>query len=136
MAITPALSRRLYETLGAEAANDMVGWMQGVEAHRAELRELNELNFSRFNARFAEFEARFGEFEARFGQVDARLGELEARLARTDADIRREMELGFARLEIKIEQRAADIMKWSFVFWVGAVLALAGALAALVRFLT
>jgi dipeptidyl aminopeptidase/acylaminoacyl peptidase len=32
------------------------------------------------------------------------------------ADLRRDMETGFARLEMKIEQRAADIMKWSFVF--------------------
>lgn len=131
MTITGKLSRRLHETLGDEAADEMVGWMQGIDAQRAELRELNELSVSRL-------EARFGQVEARFGQVDARLDQLEAKLeaglAKTDADLRRVMEAGFARLEIKIEQRTADIMKWSFVFWVGSVVALSGALAALVRF--
>ena len=47
------------------------------------------------------------------------------------AELRHEMQLGFARLEgsldAKIGQLRADLMKWSFVFWVGAV----GAIAAL-----
>jgi len=79
-----------------------------VDAQRADLRELNELNFSRFTA----------ELQAGLTRTDARIGALEAALAKTDADLRREMETGFARLEMKIEQRTADIMKWSFVFWV------------------
>ncbi len=123
MAITNKLSHRLYEALGDEAANEMVDWMQRVDAQRAELRELNELNFSRFTA----------ELQAGMTRTDARIGALEAALAKTDADLRREMETGFARLEIKIEQRTADIMKWSFVFWVGAVVTLVGALATLPR---
>ncbi len=146
MSITGKLSRRLHETLGDEAADEMVGWMQGIDAQRAELRELNELSVSRLEARFDQVEARFdqvearfGQVEARFGRVDARFGELEVKLeaglAKTDADLRRAMEAGFARLEVKIEQRTADIMKWSFVFWVGSIVALAGALAALARFL-
>ena len=52
------------------------------------------------------------------------------------AELRHEMQLGFARIEAKLEQvplraemekRFADLLKWSFVFWVGAV----GAIAAL-----
>ena len=43
------------------------------------------------------------------------------------AELRHEMQLGFARLETKIEQTNATLLKWSFVFWVGAV----GAIAAL-----
>ena len=31
----------------------------------------------------------------------------------------------FAQLEKTIEARAADLIKWSFVFWVGAVAAIA-----------
>jgi hypothetical protein len=38
---------------------------------------------------------------------------------------RHDMHAGFARLETLIEKRSADLIKWSFVFWVGAVAAIA-----------
>jgi hypothetical protein len=41
------------------------------------------------------------------------------------AELRHEMQIGFTRMETVIERRTADLMKWSFVFWVGAVLAIA-----------
>lgn len=45
------------------------------------------------------------------------------------AELRHEMQVGFARLEAKIEttmeRRTSELMKWSFVFWVGAVLSIA-----------
>lgn len=108
----------------------MVNWMNGVDTQRAELRELNELNFSRFDTRFAQsqavFDARFAQAEARF---DARLSQAEAtvdaRLGQFEASI-------VGRLEAKIEQRTAELMKWSFLFWVGAVAAIA-ALAGVLR---
>lgn len=108
MTITAKLSRKLYETFGDEAAGDMVDWMQRIETQRSELRELNELNVSR---------------------LDERLNRSDERLD----DLRREMNARFSQLETtivdrvaaKIEQRTADLMKWSFVFWVGAVAAIA-----------
>ena len=63
--------------------------MQQIDAHRAELRELNDLNFARFGAL---------------------IGEIRS-------DVRAEV----ARLETRIERTKADLIKWSFVFWVGAV---------------
>lgn len=59
------------------------------------------------------------------------------------AELRHEMQIGFSRLEGKIEhglarmeatieRRNADLMKWSFAFWCGAVLAIA-ALARVLR---
>ena len=47
------------------------------------------------------------------------------------AELRHSMDQGFARLETLIERRSADLIKWSFVFWVtavGAIAALAGVL--------
>ena len=49
------------------------------------------------------------------------------------AEFRQEMHAGFEiqGLNAKIEQRSADLIKWSFVFWVsavGAIAALAGML--------
>lgn len=86
MTITARLTRTLYVTLGEDAAADLVTWMQTVDDHRAELRELNELTVARL--------------EARIGQVES-------------------------RLEAKIDQRFADLIKWSFLFWCGAVAAAA-----------
>ena len=126
MPVTARLSHKLYEAFGEEAGANMVGWMQHIEAQRAELRELNELNFGRFEARLSELsrhmDARFTQVDARFAQVDARFTQLEdtmdARFAQFEATI-------VGRLEAKIEQRTADLMKWSFVFWCGAVAAVA-----------
>ena len=48
------------------------------------------------------------------------------------AELRHEMQVGFARMETRfaglegmIERRSADLMRWSFVFWVGAVTSIA-----------
>jgi hypothetical protein len=48
------------------------------------------------------------------------------------AELRQEMQVGFAklheemaRLEARFERRFSDLIKWSFVFWVGAVGAIA-----------
>jgi hypothetical protein len=49
--------------------------------------------------------------DARFEQADSRFTQIETTIV--------------ARLEAKIEKRTADLMKWSFVFWVGAVGAIA-----------
>jgi chromosome segregation ATPase len=142
MSITGRLTRKLYETLGEDAANEMVDWMHRVDSQRAELRDLNELNFSRTEARFAEMNGRLEEIEARLEKVEARLdrlephlGDMEHRLGAGLADVRRDLETGLARLEMTIERRTADIMKWSFGFWVGSVLAIAGALVVLSRFI-
>jgi len=85
VAIPAKLSRRLHETLGEEAASDMVHWMEQVESNRAELHDLG----------------------LAMVRMDAKLDAVSA------------------RLEAKVDQRVAELMKWSFVFWVGAVSAMA-----------
>lgn len=122
MAITARLSHKLHQTLGDEAAEDLVNWMQQVDAQRAELRELNELNFSRIDARFAE--------ARQAAQAD--LAELRQAMQGRFAEVREEMKAGFANvreemahLETRLERRIGDLIKWSFVFWVGAVGAIA-----------
>ena len=51
MPVTAKLSRRFYEKLGDDVANELVEWFNQVDAtYRADLRELNELNFARFAA--------------------------------------------------------------------------------------
>jgi hypothetical protein len=138
MSVAAKLSRKLHETLGDEAAEALVNWMDSVEQNRAELREVNDLAFARIDARFGEAEARREAFRHGIqGDLAAFRGEIQGDLAA----LRDEMHAGFARLEVAIERvngridaRYADLLKWSLTFWVGTTLAIGGTLAALVRF--
>jgi hypothetical protein len=47
--VTAKLSRKFYDKLGDDVANELVEWFNAVDAtYRSDLRELNELNFARF----------------------------------------------------------------------------------------
>ena len=71
MPVTAKLSRKFYEKLGDDVANELVEWFNLVDAtYRSDLRELNELNFARFDAKV---EQRFAEFEAKLAHLEARL---------------------------------------------------------------
>lgn len=99
--VTAKLSRRFYETFGDEIVNELVEWFNAVDTtYRTGLRELNELNFARFDAkveqRFAEFELKV---EHRLAQFEQRLGQFEQRLAGAKA----------------------ELIRWMFGFWIGTV---------------
>ena len=52
MPVTARLSKRFYDRFGEEIANELVDWFNAVDnTNRADLRELNELNFARFDAK-------------------------------------------------------------------------------------
>ena len=52
MPVTAKLSQKFYETFGDEIASELVDWFNSVDAaYRADLREFNELNFARFDAK-------------------------------------------------------------------------------------
>ena len=60
--MTARLSKRFYDVFGEEIANELVDWFNAVDAtYRADLRELNELNFARFDAKL---EQRLAELRA------------------------------------------------------------------------
>ena len=57
------LSRKFYEKFGDDLTNELVNWLNQVDAtYRTEVRELNETNFARFNA---ELRAGLAGLEAR-----------------------------------------------------------------------
>ena len=63
MPVTAVLSRKFYEKFGEDVTNELVNWFNTVDAtYRAELRELNELNFARFDAKLGQ---RLSELESR-----------------------------------------------------------------------
>ena len=75
MPATAKLSREFYDRFGDKVANELVEWFNQVDAtYRADLRELNELNFARFDAvqarRFAEQDAKW---EQRFAALETRM---------------------------------------------------------------
>lgn len=76
---------------------------------RSDLTTLNEANAARMESLAAQLRAEF-----------------RADLTEGLAGVRREMQEGFAALSVQIAGVRSDLMKWSFAFWVGAVLAIAG----------
>jgi hypothetical protein len=71
--------------------------------YRADLRELNELNFARFDAK------------------------LEQRISEVRSELRQEI----AGVKVIISRQRADLITWMFVFWAGTVVPLAGLMFAL-----
>jgi hypothetical protein len=52
MPVTARLSRKFYETFGEDVTNELVDWFNTVDAtYRADLRELADLQYTRFEAR-------------------------------------------------------------------------------------
>ena len=116
MPVTARLSKRFYDTLGEEIANELVDWFNQVdETYRADLRELNELNFSRFDAKL---EQRLAESDARW---ERRIAESNATWERSIAALRIEMAQDIVIVK-------ADLLKWMFGFWATTALALAALL--------
>ena len=71
MPVTAKLSRKFYEKFGDDLTNELVDWFNKVDAtYRTELRDLNELNFGRFDAKLEALESRL---EARMAVFEARI---------------------------------------------------------------
>jgi CRP-like cAMP-binding protein len=129
-----------------------VDWFNAVDAtYRADLRELNELNFQRFDAkveqRFAEADAKL---ERRFAQADVKLeqrfahaeAKVEQRFAEFDAKIERRFVQADAKLDTSVAalreeirtglvDRHVSVLKWMFTFWIATLVPLAGLILAM-----
>ena len=101
MPVTARLSKRFYEVLGEDVANELVDWFNAVDlTYRSDLRELNELNFARFDAK-----------------LEQRLAEVEARLR--------------LEFRTELQQVRTELVRWMFGFWVSTLIGIAGLLIAL-----
>lgn len=77
MPVTAELSRKFYDKLGDDVANELVEWFNQVDAaYRSEFRDLFEVHFARFEAKL---EQRIAELRA---ELETKLGLLETRLIR------------------------------------------------------
>jgi hypothetical protein len=93
MPVTAKLSKRFYERLGDEIANELVDWFNQVDAtYKSDLRELNEMNFARFDAK-----------------LEQRLAELRAELRTEIAQVRGDMRALDAKIDASVSALNATI---------------------------
>ena len=132
MPVTARLSQRFYEKLGDDVANELVEWFNAVDlAYRTELRELNELNFVRFDAKL---EQRIAELRAELRQEMAEFkAEIRQEIAAFKAEVRSEIAALRAEVHGEIHAVRSSFLRWMFGFWVTTLLALAGLMATLLH---
>lgn len=110
MPVTAKLSKRFYDRMGDDVANELVNWFNAVDAtYRAGLIHLNDTNFVRFDVKL----------EQRFAEQD---GKWEKR---------------FADAEVKLEKRFADfrgtLVNWIVGMWLTSMLTVGGMFFALLK---
>jgi len=113
MPVTARLSKRFYEALGEDVANELVDWLNAVDTtYKEDLRALIEIQAQRFRA-----------------ELQQGLAETRAELRAEIGQLRTEMYAGFARVRTDMANLRAEPIKWMFLFWLGTVgVTLAGVL--------
>ena len=114
MAVTARLSTALYDRFGDEIVGELVDWLNQVDAtYRHDLRELNELNFARFDARL---EQRIGELR---NELSERLSAIEIRMGQRFSELGDRM----ASLEVRVERALKDQSRSMIGIWMAVLLA-------------
>ena len=128
MPVTATLSRKFYEKFGDELTNELVNWLNQVDAtYRSDLRELNEVNFARFDAKL---EQRATQLEAK---IEQRTAALDAKLEQRIAEVKAALGVLESRLEARMSAFEARIIRWMFLFWVGQAVTTVGLVFGVVR---
>jgi hypothetical protein len=88
--------------------------------YRSDLRELNELNFARFDAKL---EQRVSTLEAR---IEQRFGTLEAKMEQRIATLEATGNERLALLEARLERRLGEQSRWLFAAWASLLIPIIG----------
>jgi len=140
MPVTARLSKRFYEALGEDVANELVDWFNAVDAtYKADLRDLIEVQAQRFDARLeqrlaetrADLRSEIGqlrsEMHAGFALLRTEMGSgsaaLRTEMGSGSAALRTEINSGSAALRTEMANLRAELIKWMFLFWLGTVAA-------------
>jgi ABC-type phosphate transport system auxiliary subunit len=116
MPVTARLSKLFYDRLGEAVTNELVDWFNQVDAaYKFDIREMNELNFARFDAKLeqritrleAKFEQRFVQLEAKFEQ---RFVQLEAKFEQRFVQLEAKFDQRLTQLDAKIESKASELI--------------------------
>jgi hypothetical protein len=108
--VTARLSRRFYDQLGDEAANELVNWLNSVDAEfRSELRERDDRHWERFRTELA-------------SSITGLRSELRLEMAELRTELKGEM----AALRVELHSELRSHLRWMFTFWVTTLLTLVG----------
>ena len=104
MPVTAKLSRKPVPSAARDHSVDAT--------YRSDLRELNESNFARFDAKL---EQRVVELDAK---IERRVAELDAKLERRIVELRAEMREGFSQVDQRFAEFETKLTNRLFVFWI------------------
>jgi hypothetical protein len=115
MPVTARLSKLFYDRLGEAVTNELVDWFNQVDAaYKFDLKEINELNFARFDAKLDQLRT---ELRADLARLESRMGielaKVEVRLGAVDARI----DVAAAQLRETVEKALRDQIKFFFLAW-------------------
>ena len=112
---------KFYQTFGHDIVGELADWLNAMDlTYRSELRDLNELNVTRFEAR-----------------LEQGVGEVKTELRREIAALRTETQVGFTEIRVgfaELESRLTSrLIRWMFLFWTGTTITLLGVAFAITR---
>ena len=100
----------------------MRNWFNQADAtYRGDLREINELNFSRFDAKL---EQRLAQLDAKWEQRAAKeqgVAQLDARLERGLGELRAELAVLRGEFRVQLEAEGKVLMRWIVGLWISAI---------------
>jgi hypothetical protein len=142
--VTARLSGKFYERFGDDIANELVEWFNAVDStYQTQLKEVNDLNWARMQARFDAFDARMDAIEARIngrmdafearigGRMDAFEAHISGRMDAFEAHISGRMDAFEAHIEARLQKFRSEMLLWMFAFWSATVIPIIGVMLAL-----
>ena len=94
MPVTAKLSKKFYDRLGEDVVNELVALLNLIDnSYKSELRELNDINFARFEAK------------------------LNERIETLRADLTAQISVQTSGLRETLERRLGEHTRWMFVAW-------------------
>lgn len=109
MPLTAKLSKRFYDKFGNAVVDELVNWFNQIDTtYKGELRELNELNWARIDAK-----------------IDQNWARMDAKLEQRTAELRAEFHIGLARLEggllARIGMAEGRLARLTVVLWLASM---------------
>lgn len=119
MPLTVKFSEQFYRKLGHEAVNELVNWFNAVDAtYRGDLRQLNEQNFARFDAK-----------------LEQRVAEVKADLRQEIASLRTDLVQLRGAFRAQLEVQGKSLVRWMVGLWITAIGVLGGLTATVLHLL-
>lgn len=124
MPMTTRLLQRLSDTLGDDATNDLLMFLEEERSlNRTEFRQIAESYFDRFDTLLRQEGAR----------VDGAIEGLRKDLTRLEIQFSSALAEQRSEFKTAMANQRADMLKWMFIFWAGTVMPLAGLMVALTK---